>query len=82
MMIVLLWCCGKGYVFLVINMVNIVMCKIKDGEIVQYVDEVIGLGLMKDVYFLFDKLYVVVFYYKLQNEQVWDWIDMIIGCYR
>lgn len=82
MMIVLLWCCGKRYVFLGINMVNIVMCKIKDGEIVQYVDEVIGLGLMKDVYFLFDKLYVVVFYYKLQNEQVWDWIDMIIGCYR
>ena len=32
-------------------MANIVTCKTKDGETVQYVDEVIGSGSMKDVDF-------------------------------
>ena len=69
MMTALLRCCGKGYAFSVINMANIVTCKTKDGETVQYVDEVIGSGSMKDVYFSPDKSYVVAFYHKPQNEQ-------------
>lgn len=42
-------------------MANIVTCKTKNGETVQYVDEVIGSGSMKDVYFSPDKSYVVAF---------------------
>lgn len=53
-------------------MANIVTCKTKDGETVQYVDEVIGSGSMKDVYFSPDKSYVVAFYHKPQNEQARD----------
>ncbi|EIB4739775.1 hypothetical protein K8W93_002495, partial [Salmonella enterica] len=49
-------------------MANIVTCKTKNGETVQYVDEVIGSGSMKDVYFSPDKSYVVAFYQKPQNE--------------
>lgn len=82
MMTALLRCCGKGYAFSVINMANIVTCKTKDGETVQYVDEVIGSGSMKDVYFSPDKSYVVAFYHKPQNEQARDRIDMITGRYR
>ncbi|EIG2055369.1 kinase, partial [Escherichia coli] len=63
-------------------MANIVTCKTKDGETVQYVDEVIGSGSMKDVYFSPDKSYVVAFYHKPQNEQARDRIDMITGRYR
>lgn len=44
-----------------INMANIVTCKTKDGETVQFVDEVIGSGSMKDVFFSPDKSYVVAF---------------------
>ncbi len=81
-MTALLRCCGKGYASSVINMANIVTCKTKDGETVQYVDEVIGSGSMKDVYFSPDKSYVVAFYHKPQNEQARDRIDMITGRYR
>lgn len=63
-------------------MANIVTCTTKDGQTVQYVDEVIGSGSMKDVYFSPDKSYVVAFYHKPQNEQARDRIDMITGRYR
>ncbi len=43
-------------------MANIVTCTTKDGETIQYVDEIIGSGSMKDVYFSPDKSYVVAFY--------------------
>ena len=63
-------------------MANIVTCTTKDGQTVQYVDEVIGSGSMKDVYFSPDKSYVVAFYHKPQNAQARERIDMITGRYR
>lgn len=63
-------------------MANIVTCKTKDGQNIQYVDEIIGSGSMKDVYFSPDKSYVVAFYHNPQNEQARERIDMITGRYR
>ncbi|KHN49745.1 helix-hairpin-helix domain-containing protein [Pectobacterium fontis] len=63
-------------------MANIISCRTQDGELVQYVDEVIGSGSMKDVYFSPDKTYVVAFYKKPQNEQAKERIAMITGRYR
>jgi serine/threonine protein kinase len=63
-------------------MANIVTCKTKDGKTIQYVDEVIGSGSMKDVYFSPDKSYVVAFYHKPQNDQARERINMITGRYR
>ncbi len=63
-------------------MANIVTCTTKDGETIQYVDEIIGSGSMKDVYFSPDKSYVVAFYKKPQNDQAKERIDMITGRYR
>jgi hypothetical protein len=60
-------------------MANIITCKTKDGKTIQYVDEVIGSGSMKDVYFSPDKSYVVAFYHKPQNEQARERINMITG---
>lgn len=62
-------------------MANIVTCTTKDGETIQYVDEIIGSGSMKDVYFSPDKSYVVAFYKKPQNDQAKERIDMITGRY-
>ncbi len=63
-------------------MANIVTCKTTDGKTIQYVDEVIGSGSMKDVYFSPDKSYVVAFYHKPQNDQARERINMITGRYR
>ncbi|MEQ6968845.1 helix-hairpin-helix domain-containing protein [Pectobacterium polaris] len=63
-------------------MANIISCTTRDGEPVQYVDEIIGSGSMKDVYFSPDKTYVVAFYKKPQNEQAKERIAMITGRYR
>ncbi|UAY92816.1 kinase [Pectobacterium polaris] len=63
-------------------MANIISCTTRDGELVQYVDEIIGSGSMKDVYFSPDKTYVVAFYKKPQNEQAKERIAMITGRYR
>ncbi len=63
-------------------MANIITCTTRDGETIQYVDEIIGSGSMKDVYFSPDKSYVVAFYKKPQNEQAKERIEMITGRYR
>jgi len=63
-------------------MANIITCVTKDGETVQFVDEIIGSGGMKDVYFSPDKSYVVAFYKKSQIGQARERIDMITGRYR
>lgn len=63
-------------------MPNIITCVTKDGETIQFVDEIIGSGAMKDVYFSPDKTYVVAFYKKSQTGQARDRIDMITGRYR
>jgi serine/threonine protein kinase len=38
-----------------------------DGSTVEYVDDIIGQGGMKDVYFSFDKSYVVAFFRDIKN---------------
>lgn len=42
-------------------MSNIVHCKTHDGRSISYIDQIIGSGAMKDVYFSPDKSYVVCF---------------------
>lgn len=63
-------------------MANIITCTTQDGKTVQYVDEIIGSGSMKDVYFSPDRSYVVAFYKTPQNAQALERIDMITGQYR
>ncbi|MBO0160358.1 hypothetical protein J0675_25825, partial [Vibrio parahaemolyticus] len=63
-------------------MANIITCTTQDGKTVQYVDEIIGSGSMKDVYFSPDRSYVVAFYNTPQNAQALERIDMITGQYR
>jgi serine/threonine protein kinase len=62
-------------------MTNIVKIKTLDGKTIEYVDEVIGSGAMKDVYFSPDKSYVVAFYKTKQGFQASDRIRMITTKY-
>lgn len=63
-------------------MPNVVRCTTTDGREVAFVDEVIGSGAMKDVYFAPDKSYVVAFYRDAQDAQARDRLQMITGKYR
>jgi serine/threonine protein kinase len=63
-------------------MANIVTCKTLDGQTVEFVDEVIGSGAMKDVYFSSDRSYVVAFYKTKQDYQTKERLQMIAGKYR
>lgn len=47
---------------------KIVKCTTVDGRPIEFVDEVIGSGAMKDVYFSPDKSYVVCFFSKEKNK--------------
>lgn len=49
-------------------MTKIIQCQTLDGRPVAFVDEVIGSGAMKDVYFSPDKSYVVCFFSKEKNR--------------
>lgn len=59
-----------------------VRCTTTEGQVVEYVDDVIGSGAMKDVYFSPDKSYVVAFYKQAQDAQAHDRLQMITGKYR
>ena len=63
-------------------MSKIVNCKTLDGQNVTFVDEIIGSGAMKDVYFAPDKSYVVAFYKSKQDFQARERLQMITGKYR
>ena len=63
-------------------MANIVRLKALDGSTVEFVDEVIGSGAMKDVYFSPDKSYVVGFFKKPQDANSKDRLQNITGVYR
>ena len=41
---------------------KIIRCQTLEGKTIEYVDEIIGAGAMKDVYFSPDKSYVVCFF--------------------
>ena len=62
-------------------MARIINCVTKSGKHVNYVDEIIGAGTMKNVYFSSDKSYVIAFYQKPQNQQARERIEMITGSY-
>ena len=53
-----------------------------DGSPVEFVDEVIGSGAMKDVYFSPDKSYVVGFFRTPQDANAKDRLQNIVGKYR
>ncbi|GHT80400.1 kinase [Betaproteobacteria bacterium] len=63
-------------------MSKVVSCKTLDGQDVAFVDEIIGSGAMKDVYFAPDKSYVVAFYKTKQDFQAKERLQMITGKYR
>ena len=53
-----------------------------DGTSVEFVDDVIGSGAMKDVYFSPDKTYVVGFFRTPQDANAKDRLHNITGVYR
>lgn len=53
-----------------------------DGSIVEFVDEVIGSGAMKDVYFSPDKSYVVGFFRTRQDYNTKERLSTITGLYQ
>jgi len=63
-------------------MAKLVQCRTFDGQLVEYVDEIIGSGAMKDVYFSPDRSYVVAFFKTPQDAQAKDRLQMITGKYR
>ncbi|EXJ13191.1 helix-hairpin-helix domain-containing protein [Imhoffiella purpurea] len=63
-------------------MTRVVTCNTFDGQGVEFVDEIIGSGAMKDVYFAPDRSYVVAFYKTPQDVQARERLEMIAGKYR
>jgi serine/threonine protein kinase len=63
-------------------MAKVVKCRTFDGQEVEFVDDIIGSGAMKDVYFSPDKSYVVCFYKTKQDAQAKERLQMITGKYR
>jgi serine/threonine protein kinase len=61
---------------------KIIKCTSVDGTSFEYVDEVIGSGMMKDVYFSPDKSYVVAFFRGQQDAQAKERLESITGRYR
>ena len=63
-------------------MAKVVKCTTLDGRTVEFVDEVIGSGAMKEVHFSPDRSYVVAFYKHRQDDQARERLQMIAGRYR
>ncbi|UYM14922.1 helix-hairpin-helix domain-containing protein [Endozoicomonas euniceicola] len=63
-------------------MSDIVRIALSDGNYIEYVDELIGSGAMKDVYFTPCKTKVVAFYRDPQGAAARDRLEMITGVYR
>ncbi len=63
-------------------MADVVTLRTSDGRAVELVDEIIGSGAMKDVYFSPDRSYVVAFYKTPQDAQARERLAMITGKYR
>lgn len=61
---------------------KIITLKASDGSTVEFVDEIIGSGGMKDVYFSPDKSYVVGFFRDKQDFNAKDRLQTITGIYR
>lgn len=63
-------------------MANTIKILATDGSQVEFVDEMIGSGGMKDVYFSPDKSYVVAFFRDKQDFNAKDRLQNITGRYR
>ncbi|MDE5813030.1 MAG: kinase, partial [Muribaculaceae bacterium] len=63
-------------------MAKTIQLKANDGSTVVFVDEVIGSGAMKHVYFSPDKSYVVGFFQKPLDANSKDRLQNIVGKYR
>lgn len=61
---------------------NIIRLQATDGSIIEFVDQIIAQGGMKDVYFSPDKSYVVAFFRAPQTFQARDRLETIVGTYR
>ena len=63
-------------------MANTIRITATDGTPVAFVDEIIGSGTMKDVYFSPDKSYVVAFFKEKQDGNSKDRLENITGSYK
>jgi len=63
-------------------MAKIIRISATDGTPVEFIDEIIGAGGMKDVYFSPDKSYVVAFFRDKQDMNAKDRLQNITGRYR
>lgn len=61
---------------------RIIRCQTTDGTPIEFVDEIIGTGAMKDVHFAPDRSYVVAFYKTRQDALARDRLQMITGRFR
>ncbi|WP_067517298.1 helix-hairpin-helix domain-containing protein [Endozoicomonas ascidiicola] len=63
-------------------MTDIVRVPLSDGNYIEYIDDLIGSGAMKDVYFTPCKTKVVAFYREPQDAAARERLEMITGIYR
>lgn len=63
-------------------MAQIIKIKANDGSPVEFIDEIIGSGAMKDVYFSTDKSYVVAFFRDKQDANARERLENITGSYK
>lgn len=63
-------------------MSNVVRLKATDGAPVEFMDNMIGQGGMKDVYFAPDKSYVVAFFRNTQDFNAKERLTNIVGVFR
>jgi serine/threonine protein kinase len=63
-------------------MASVIKTRTLDGQPVEFIDEIIGQGAMKDVYFSPDKAYVVAFYRDRPSPQSRDRLEAITGAFR
>lgn len=63
-------------------MASVIRCRTLDGQPLEFVDDVIGSGAMKEVYFAPDRSYVVAFYKSPQDTAARERLGMITGKYR
>ena len=62
-------------------MPNVITLKATDGSTVQFLDEMIGQGVMKDVYFSPDKSYAVAFFRDRQDAAAKERLQMLTTTY-
>lgn len=62
--------------------IKVIKAKTTDGQPIEFTDEIIGSGGMKDVYFSPDKSYVVAFFRDDQDFQSRDRLTTVVGAYR